>query len=72
MADEAKYTVWGYWKKSNPDTHPQRKCIGKAGTLEEARLLMDEAEKLSWPTVCIFEENRIVEPAMWAGRQQPL
>jgi hypothetical protein len=72
MADQAKYKVWGYWAKSTSETHFRRKLIGTADTIEDARQIKDEAEKLSWPFVCIFEGDHIVEPAIWAGQKQPL
>jgi hypothetical protein len=72
MMVETKFKVWGYWKKSRSDSHPFRKCIGTADTIEKARQLKEAAEDLGWPTVCIFAGDRIVEPARWAGRQQPL
>lgn len=72
MADEARFKVWGYWAKNGRDTHHNRKRIGEAETIEEAREIKSDAEKLGWPTVCIFEDGEIVEPAMWAGRQRPV
>ena len=72
MADQAKYKVWGYWAKSTSETHFRRKLIGTADTIEDARQIKDDAEKLNWPFVCIFEGAYIVEPAIWAGQKQPL
>lgn len=72
MVGQVKYKVWGYWKKSESDAHSQRKYIGAADMIEDAREIKENAEDLGWPTVCIFEGDHIVEPAMWAGRQQPL
>ena len=72
MMDETKYAVWGYWAKNGKDTHHNRKLIDLAETIEEAREIKESSEKIGWPTVCIFKDDRIVEPAMWAGRQHPL
>jgi hypothetical protein len=72
MADQPKYHVFGYWAKSSSDTHFRRKLIGTADTIEDARQIKDDAEKLNWPFVCIFEGAYIVEPAIWAGQKQPL
>jgi hypothetical protein len=71
MVDKTEYAVWGYWTKSSSDAHLRRKIIGSADTIEEAHQLKDDAEKVGWPTVCIFEGDHIVEPDLWAGRKQP-
>jgi|WetSurMetagenome_2_1015567.scaffolds.fasta_scaffold165760_1 hypothetical protein len=71
MADKTRYKVWGYWKRVGLEAHPDRKCIGVANTLEDARQLKDDAGKLNWPIVCIFQDDRIVEPAVWAGLRHP-
>jgi hypothetical protein len=72
MADQAKYEVWGYWAKGSSSAPIRRKSIGSADTIEDAHQLKDDAEKVGWPTVCLFEGDYIVEPALWVGRKQPL
>lgn len=71
MAEETRFKIWGYWTKNGTDKHHQRKCIGDAETIEEARQLRADAEKIGWPTVCIFEGGLIVEPTHWSGQQHP-
>jgi hypothetical protein len=72
MAGKAQYEIWGYWAKNGADTHHNRKRIGTSAMIGEARQFKDDAEKLGWPTVCIFENDHIVEPAIWAGQQHPV
>jgi hypothetical protein len=72
MAGKAKYTVWGYWSDSFSELSPQRKCVGEAESIEQAREIKNDAEIIGWPTVCISEKDLIVEPTEWAGRRHPL